>query len=265
MIMKRIPCLMVLATALSHACAQNTNQPPREWKVILNVVDEAQQPVPGAEVKIWYHVRPAEGETIAFDKRVGITDSNGVFSASGPPSFELPCEAQKQEYYAAGKSYELGPAFLYDPAKWSPTIALLAKRVVKPVTMYAKLVVQEPPVLNEPVGFDLAEGDWVAPQGKGSVKDFVFTKNLSLKSTSDYEGKIQLTFSNEGDGIQLYEPTDLEKTSSLKSPHHAPENGYRPELTRETSAHPGQPSKFEYDPKRIYFFRVRTVLDKKGN
>ena len=33
----------------------------------------------------------------------------------------------------------------------------------------------EVPQKNQPVGFDLAAGDWVAPYGKGSTPDMVFT------------------------------------------------------------------------------------------
>jgi phage-related protein len=42
-------------------------------------------------------------------------------------------------------------------------------------------------------------------------------------------------------------------------------DGYASQLTRETSALHGQSSKFEFDPNRIYLFRVRTALDQQGN
>jgi hypothetical protein len=71
-------------------------------------------------------------------------------------------------------------------------------------------------------------------------------------------------FPKDGDGIREFTVPDVEKGSALRSPHEAPADGYQSELTREVGAHPGQPSKFDYDPNRIYFFRVRTVLDEQG-
>jgi hypothetical protein len=229
-------------------------------------VDETGQPVPGADVTIGYYVAPPTNQSIALATKRGKTDTNGLFAASERSrSVDLLFGAVKEGYYKTDLAYELGAPYQYDPVKWSPVITLVLKGVINPIPMYAKGIDKGPPVSNEPVGFDLTVGDWTAPHGKGQARDIIFNKNYSLKSTSDYESKLTLSFPNPGDGIQEFQRDALGQGSDLRSPHDAPVDGYRSQLLRETSAHPGQPSKFDYDEKRIYFFRVRTVMDDEGN
>jgi hypothetical protein len=261
--MKNITCTVTILAALCCAHGQTTDVP--EWKALVKVVDEVGRPIPGADVTIGYYVPAPPGKSTATSSVKGTTDTNGLFSASGrTASTDLFFGAGKKAHYRSHSGHEFANLKNDDPAKWNPSVTLLLKKIAHPIPMYAKLIAHGPPALNEPVGFDLTAGDWVAPHGKGRIKDFIFTKRYSFKSTTDYEGKVTVTFSNQGDGIQVYQPSTIGNTSTLRSPHEAPESGYEPELTRETSAHPGQPSKFEYKPDRIYLFRVRTVLDEKG-
>jgi hypothetical protein len=121
------------------------------------------------------------------------------------------------------------------------------------------------PEYKKKIGYDLMIGDWVGPYGKGLATDIVFEKDYTNMSSSEYYSKITVTFPKTGDGIQVYTIPDSEKGSGLRSPHEAPIDGYQPELTRETSALSGRPTKTEYDPNRIYLFRVRTAIDDRGN
>jgi hypothetical protein len=108
-------------------------------------------------------------------------------------------------------------------------------------------------------------GDWVCDGHKGVNTDMIFQKWAYRKSGADYEYRVKVTFPKNGDGIQIYTMPESEVGSGLRSPHEAPPDGYQPELNKERSAHPGQPTKNDSDPKRIYFFRVRTALDHNGN
>ncbi len=131
--------------------------------------------------------------------------------------------------------------------------------------MYAKSVDLEMPVLGTNIGYDLIVGDCVGPYGKGINTDIIFKKEYNEKSSRDYHSKITVSFPKAGDGIQVFDISDSEKDSELRSPHEANTNGYQAELTREIRAHPGQNNTYEYDPNRIYLLRVRTVLDHEGN
>ena len=132
--------------------------------------------------------------------------------------------------------------------------------------MYAKKAINlKLPEFGKPIGYDLMVGDWVAPYGKGGSSDIILKKDYYEKASNDYYSKVTVSFPKTGDGIQLFTPSEAEIGSSFCSTHEAPADGYQPELTRETSASPGQPSKVEYDASRVYFFRVRTALDHNGN
>jgi hypothetical protein len=228
-------------------------------------MDETGQPVPGAEVRIGFSTASAQGGPVP-DKITGRTDTNGMFVTTHVDrSVQLDFSAQKAGYYAFAVQHFLGFSEK-DRPDWNPSPTLTLKAIRNPIPMYAKRIDNGPPVFNKPLGYDLMAGDWVAPHGNGVSTDIVFTKTSRLKSSTDYESTLTVSFPNKGDGIQKFEvPFHVDEGSTLRSPHEAPEADYQSALTRETSAHPGQPSKFDYDETRNYFFRVRTVLDGRGN
>ena len=259
--MKKSFCLALLLFFSGYTFSQ-TAIPPHQWSVTLKVVDENGTPVFGAHASVGYF---ANSQPASFD---GMTDSNGIFSASYSAKSdlnELGFEASKSGFYTTRMGRMLSPP--YDPAKWNIAQPLTLKKIDKPTAMYAKRYTLglRLPEYKKRIGYDLEVGDWVGPYGKGVSSDIFFEKDYFNVSSREYYSKITLSFPKAGDGIQLYTVPDTGMESGLRSSHEAPTDGYQPELTRETSAQPGQPSKFEYDPNRIYFFRVRTVLDNQGN
>ena len=252
--MKTHICLLLFTLVTGCALAQ-TNELP-EWRATLKVVDETGQPVTNAKVWVSY---------MYTNRIIGLTDTNGIFVASHQDnSFDLAFHSEKAGYYPFWMQYHLG--FNYNPSKWNPTQTIILKRIINSIPMYAKFVLKGLPVVNVPVGYDLIAGDWVAPYGKGQNTDIIFTRQLNKTSKHDYQDKMTVSFSNLGDGIQEFQvPYKIMQGSTLRSPHEAPEVGYQSQLTRETSEHPGQPLKSDYDENRNYFFRVRTVLDEHGN
>jgi hypothetical protein len=256
---KKFFCVAFIALALGSVFAQ-TNTPPHQWNVTLKIVDENGNPVSGANTRVGYFVN---SQPASF---AGLTDTNGIFTAShsAVSDFnELGFEANKSGFYATRMECMLYPP--YDPVKWDITQTLALKKVGKPIAMYAKWVNENPPILNQSIGYDLMVGDWVSVGHKGINADIIFKKKAYRKSGTDYEYKLEIVFPKVGDGIQIYTISESEAGSSLRSPHQAPVDGYRQTLSKERSAHPGQPSKNDDDPNRIYLFRVRTALDHQGN
>jgi hypothetical protein len=231
------------------------------WKATVKVVDDTGKPVHNSEVTIGYYVTPKD-ESIALDKKTGRTDTNGLFTASGPNSWELVISARKDGYYQAFTSCELG--LRYDPVRWSPTSTLVLKKIVQPIPMFAKKINVDPPVTNVPVGFDFAVGDWVAPHGKGTQKDILFTQYLERRTERHFNYRLVVSFPNPGDGIQPFVVSPLDTTSALRSSHEAPAEGYKPEWTKSRNDHPGYPNSGGLDGKRNFFVRVKTVLDETG-
>jgi hypothetical protein len=265
--MKILKILIYFAIVLTTTVLAHSQQEGPEWKAKAVVVDQAGKPIEGADVTIGYYVPSPSGQSVATDSQRGKSDTNGVFSASGRTrTIDLFFSAVKTGYYKTRISYELGATYQYDPVKWSPTQTLVLKRIEKPIPMYAKHLSSNPPVMGESIGFDLMVGDWIVPHGKGQAADVIFRRDYSKKARNDYEHRITVSFPNEKDGIQECAAQKvIGEGSELRSPHEAPDVGYQQQVVRENIAHPGQPTKFDFDEKRNYFFRVRTVLDEKGN
>jgi len=258
--MKYIICLMLAMSVGARVQAQDFH----DWKVNFKIVDETGQPIQGAEATVFYDRMAMPDKSIDPGKISGLTDAAGVFMASHhDKTYGLRFRVQKDGFYSTDWTEDFHRVF--SPEKLNLNLNLMLKKIAKPIAMYAKWVNENPPFLGQPIGYDLMVGDWVVPNRKGVNADIIFQKESYRKSGADYEYKVKVTFPKSGDGIQIYNVTDAEKGSDLRSPHEAPVDGYQPVLEKERSAHPGQPTKNDDDPNRIYLFRVRTALDVNGN
>ena len=116
------------------------------------------------------------------------------------------------------------------------------KRKKNPTKMYAKSIsnmnAKKVPALDTPIGYDLEQGDWVAPYGKGVIKDFIFVCKAIHRGYKDWEASYTLTFSNEHDGIQEYF-AQKGNQSEYYWPYEAPEEGYQKEIRWSTFHRPG--------------------------
>jgi hypothetical protein len=246
--MKHYVYLTLLLFVSGWAFAQTNTTLTHTWNVTLKVVDEDGSPVVGANTSVGYFTNSQPTSLH------GVTDNNGVFTASYSPETdlnELGFEADKSGFYTTRIGHTLFPP--YDPAKWNITQTLMLKNIGKPIPMYAKYIVSITfPVLNKPIGYDLTVGDWAAPYGRGISQDFIFTENHA-DTNSGYT--FTISFPRPGDGIQESVLPDAENGSGLRSHHEAPVDGYQPK--HEQTQMP--------DPNKIYYFRVRTALDHQGN
>jgi len=263
--MKRLALLMAAFTIADCGQAEDSSAGAK-WTTTVKVVDESNQPVAWADVTIGYYVPAPADQTIASDSTKGKTDTSGFYSASGRTrSTDLFFGAGKEGYYHSHLEHAFHKFKDSDPTKRSPNIALLLKKIKRPIPMYAKRMISQPPIQGAPVGYDLEVGDWVTPHGKGSRTDILFATFLDKRADDDWDYKVVVSFPNPGDGIQPFTISDLERTSSLRSPHEAPEGGYQLEWIKTQSQRPGQPGKYGINDDLNFFFRVRTVLDEYGN
>ncbi len=267
--MKNIIRIIPIVPLLCCAHAQTLDVP--EWKAVVKVVDGTGQPVAGASVTIGYYVSPPPSEPTAIktDAKRGVTDTNGVFSASGySGSTNLFFGASKDGYYHSHLDYEFAQFKKNDPAKWNPMIVLLLKRIGTPTPMYAKSVNLGMPVFDKAAGFDLSVGDWVAPYGKGSRTDILFTAHLDKRAEYDSDYTLTVGFPNPGDGIQEFTVPRAGfrgSGSALRSSHQAPADGYQPQWVQTKTVSPGKGYGGNWDEDRNYYLRIRTVLDENGN
>jgi hypothetical protein len=264
--MKKILAMLIVAAGLSFVRAEI---PPAKVDVQVVVLDQDGEPVSGANCIVSFDAPPPPPQTEGVLNISGTTDSNGVFAVSAQTRKDISCGVTKPGYYKTVEAHKFDINKMYDAfaagkplVEWQSDpveMKVVLKKIIKPIPMYAYRV--EAKILDrQPLGFDLVECDWVAPQGKGKIADFVFTSKRNIVDPKQWDGGLTLTFSNKGDGIQdILAP--VEYGSELRLPHQAPENKYQSEWSLKTSA-------VKYAEPRAgqnYFFRVRTVLDEKGN
>lgn len=251
-------------------------------KITVKVVDEAGQPIEGANAGIGF--RKPSGQTfggIIGKGQRGLTDANGLFTAQGATEPFVGIGASKEGYYRSFTKYnfnynESGMIGFRKWQPWNPTVEVVLKKKIKPIPLYAvkqgidneqSLAI---PGLNEFFGYDLIARDWVVPYGQGTHKDFLFKLDVSKVDPkkgrygeSFFDVAFTLKFSNPGDGILsvMDKPND---GSELRLPHHAPVSGYQAErVWRYASTNKDNINPFPEDQN--YFFRVRTEMDDKGN
>lgn len=258
--------IYLLFFVVAAACANGQGLKPI-WNATIKVLDESGQPIAGADVKMSWHVTAPDGSE-TFDKTEGLTDANGMFITSHEAnrSIDLGFTARKRGYYSTTKGHEFADFNDSDPEKLSPHVTLVLKKIEDPIPMYARWVDSEPhafkktgrpPInFNTSIGYDLTAGDWVAPYGKGTNADMLFTEEFNKQSVMDYYYKLTISFPDADDGIQEYIVPDAEKGCRLRSPQEAPLDGYQSQLIRENYHHPGEPGKSNYDENRIYLFRT---------
>jgi hypothetical protein len=227
-------------------------------KITVKTLDEEGQPITGASVAISFErAIPQWGGGTPVNVE-GKTDSNGEFSASGHSFDSLGALVQKKGYYSTwpqAAKFTDSVAGQWQP--WNPTIEAVLKKVVNPIPMYARKLRAEIPIVGQPVGFDLAASDWMPPYGKGKTADFIFQLKKEFASRKDYTAAVNLTFANEGDGIQAVRLDD-KGLSALRFPRMAPEAGYASQWD-ETWGHAKNGPITEQKTQRGYFFRVRTT------
>lgn len=260
--MKTTIILIVVATYQATLGQTPTTLYP-DAKMTVKVVNETGLPVEGADAGVGFTV---DSKTHVGSEEVavnGITNNEGEFVASAKTDRRVGFTVKKAGWYPSFGTYRFKEIKEGRWEPWNPTVDVILKPVINPVSMYARKLWVEMPVVGAPVGFDLIESDWLAPHGRGKVADFVFSLSRRFESWKDYYAEVKLAFSNEGDGIQTI-PVAGQSASELKLPRLAPEQGYLPEFATSIGRTPSTLGRDDGKAGRSYFFRVRTVRDEKG-
>lgn len=253
--MKTITLLSIFVFAANCVHAQLSTAPTPEWKVTLKVVDDAGNPVTNAKADVGY----------GADHITGLTDTNGMFVASHrDKSYALGFLVTKEGYYTTRQEYEMGWAYQYTHDKWNPTRTIFLRKIGNPIPMYAQQARIEIPELGKPIGFDLMEGDWVAPYGRGKQSDFIFQAQRRFVSWQDFDSSFTLTFHQPHDGVFSIK-IPLDQGSALRLPAVAPTNGYLTELSQMLNDTPSKGWEKTEEKDQNYYFRMRTKIDDRGN
>lgn len=225
-------------------------------KMTVHVVDERGEPVPDATVTIRFlEDRTSVGKYWS----IGKTDRQGNYTAEGRHrDLNLDAAVDKEGYYHGGTDgVDFKDLILGKLQPWNPVAEVVLRPMVKPVPLYARRVRTEIPVLDQPCGYDLEKGDWVAPYGNGTTRDFIFTARREFKSRKDYEVQVEMTFANPEDGIMKAKLPKIGKQSVFRWEREAPEDGYEQSIKLKNAVHDGTHIK-SYEEDDALFFRLRT-------
>jgi hypothetical protein len=184
--------------------------------------------------------------------------------------------ARKEGYYetqTAGFPMPMSPN-----VDLSKAVEIVIKQIKSPIPMYVKNLtaglggpLKLPSYDGNSYGYDLVIGDWVAPQGKGNVSDFIFMfegNTGRVINLEEWEKKFSITFSNKHDGIIAWEGTSeagRKYGSELVSDYEAPKEGYQDTWVQRTWKEKGGYHQTTSNIDRNFYFRVRTKVDEKGN
>ncbi len=256
----------ILAAAGALGAVQLVNFP--QMRFTVHVVGEDGAPIPDASATLIFN----EAAT-GFGKKAKVavtTDGSGNFtvegySENGVIAFDQ--SLSKDGYYESGLPISNFQTFKDGHwLPWDQTYTTTLRKIGNRISMYAKQSYGEIPSADQPCGYDLEAGDWVAPWGSGKIADFVITLKRQYQDDRNFDDTVTLTFSNPGDGIQ---ETQLPKEFAYSRfiwPREAPDAGYNSDLTLHywsdsKSGMHGDAGNAIANKK--YFFRVRT--EKQGD
>ncbi len=197
-------------------------------RLTYHVIGEDGQPIPDATVQVGFGVPVGDNHLGIV---TGQSDANGNFTAEGEATLgNLGGGVTKDGYYWGGAA--IPPLTRHADGHWLPWDAIytcILRKIGTPIPMYVrKFGGAIPSAVNEPCGFDLEEGDWVTPYGKGKMADLIVTITyLKYIDYNNNEATGTITFSNNGDGLQEIKLPKEFANSRFKWPREAPELGYQ--------------------------------------
>lgn len=260
---KRSWCFVAAMTLLVVTVSSSPSYSVGMAKLIIKVIDENNQPIDGAQVRVRF-----QGGGLDKDRKRGVTDEEGMFSASGLSSDgSTGGGVDKEGYYTSVFHHDFyrNSFGIWQP--WGKELNVAMRPVVNPVPMHVLDLGVQFPDFGKNIGFDLIKADWVIPYGQGTHADFIFKIDRQYDDTDNYEVKMTLTFSNPLDGIQVVKEGlggDFNAGSRYRLPRTAPIDGYQPKLQSLLSR-----GSYGWHSDRAddnnYIFRVRSEIDEGGN
>lgn len=206
-------------------------------KVTARVIDENRQPLAHAPIKIKIHnVNDYKDE---YNDMNGLTNAKGEFSAEGIGRGLAKIEVQLKDYYPSEKTvtcYQGTAEQIRAEGKflpWNPVVDVMVKKVMKPIPMLVRLawggckswITPEQKQMGMELKWDLIEGDWVKPEGKGKCADLLVKFTTSRTDDKNHVANLEIRMANPDDGLIVLQELPGEE-SHLKFPRFAPNIGY---------------------------------------
>jgi hypothetical protein len=262
---KKTLLLQVLGLVGTLTCAaQFAFRPTAD--VTLRIVDETGAPIQNAKGYLGSFVGPPNNGKQEYIEASGLSDTNGIIHLRIRSDGDVSCGAKKIGYYDSVSLNQDAENLKihFASAKfghWVPrdmTNVLTLRPIGKPVPMYANCLNSYLPAVETFIGYDLERHDWVPPYGNGLRADLLLRGERDLTKMG-FTAKLEITFPNPMDGIQEI-TGDRYSGSDFLFPRFAPTNGYSNSWSRTYSVNREGKRVGLPDPKRAFFFRVRSVV-----
>ncbi len=249
--------LLVFSSIFQISChGQNAS------KLTVRVLDENGEPIRAAQVRIEFVEKGSRKQAMLN----GESDSKGEFTGEGYSSAKLGADVRKDGYYISGSGFAFNDATNGQWQPWNPTTVTVLRRIGKRVPLYTKKVQADVPALDQPCGYDLEVGDWVAPYGKGFKSDFIFKIHRDFKDQFNFKIEAEIAFKEQDDGLLPVTSPPEAHNSVFRWERYAPEIGYDslPRnlyfINHDPRSGQKQEKNFDFGKRDAgYFFRVRTV------
>lgn len=257
-------------------------------QITLRVVDSTGKPVKKAKLSVAFWGSDSAADSVVLEVQ---TDTNGLCVTEGKTVGDMNYAVTKEGFYKtagkywfcrpsgldASKSSAISPTsgeyWLYHREEnrvkdgrwqpWNPKITVVLKEHRNPIAMYAKHIDEPVPVRDTPVGFDLEVGDWTVPHGKGKQIDLLLTYKAKVQDYWNGSLELIIACTNQMDGFCRVQK---DMSSNFRSVYEAASVGYHPEVQFAFVTTTDKDLKVEKMGDAEYLtFRVRTVLDDKGN
>jgi hypothetical protein len=252
-------------------------------KVTLKVVNQDGLPAKNVPVQIGFSGGPFIRD---------YTDENGIFVGEGRTydSYVVVVAPYKvgttegRHYPTKYENHIANWKNVPEDGKWKPwneTINLVVKEKINPIAMYGCMISdfkRNIPKIEEWVGYDFEQNDWLAPYGKGKVADVEFLITHNWKDQSYVQQILKLRFPYPQAGAYFMKKDIVasrfpkkEMFSDFKSVYHAdPKHDYQNEIsffredvkTERSLINKSLNVLKEFD---YLIFRTRTKVDKDGN
>lgn len=225
-------------------------------EVTLKVVDELGKTLEGANVAIGFLRNSSKG---GVEKAItGSVNKDGTFTAKCRTNGLVGGNVKKDGYYDSSFDYPFNKKKNGKWIPWNPVVTVVMRKIQNPVPMYArrieKLVI---PVLNQSIGYDLTQTDWVRPYGNGKISDFMIKIESTYTNNLEFDGKLIIATNTKGDGFILFKEEQM-YGSHFKLPRFAPNDGYEPVVIKTSARTIGKPVSTNITEDANYIFRVRS-------
>jgi len=190
-----------------------------KYHVKVKVVDDNGMAVQGADTGISFE--NMDGRKMTGSR--GLSDSLGIFEASGTGNGHITFGATKEGYYRSNYSLNLPQEGKGDQI--DKEFNVLLRKIENPVPMYARHIRKEIPYPKQEIGFDLSKADWVAPYGQGVIADFNVYLEADEAGSNDFEYNVKISFGGEYNGYYSH-VENINAGNVYKLPRYARLDGY---------------------------------------